>query len=350
MPMDHKKIKQLIFIALFAGGLGLAFPVFNIFSRQLSMDNHENRLLTTLPDVLSQPLGQLPDELNTFLADNSPFRYQLVVANAVLNYRVFGTVESDQVLMGKDGWLFYKDGPDAATPVANYQGLVRMNESRLAELAQNLQQLSDAFAENGGTLVVSFAPSKDLIYPEYMPDNYPVLSQVDLTRQVADYLGANTTVHISYVPEKLQQAKSIVPLYFKTDTHWNHAGALLALDDVLARADAENQRPQDYDFHENGTQTGDLANVAALYTLLPADTDYYPANYAPARDQRSVIVYGDSFSEYYMPYLNAMFDNAWRDSLSNLDSSTLAGCGADIVILEANERSFDTLCEVLEPR
>ena len=30
--------------------------------------------------------------------------------------------QSDQVLPGKDGWLFYKDGPDAAHPVANYQG------------------------------------------------------------------------------------------------------------------------------------------------------------------------------------------------------------------------------------
>lgn len=351
--MNGKKIKQYAFIALFAGGLGLAFPVFNVFSKQLSMDNHENRLLTSLPDVLTSPLGQLPSALNTFLADNSPFRYQLVIANANLNYDVFHTVESDQVLMGKDGWLFFKDGPDAATPVANYQGLVRMNDDQLAQLAQNLQSLADAYASRGGHLVISFAPSKDLIYPEYMPDNYPVLSDVDLTRQVADYLGAHTSLDISYVPEKLLAAKETtpsMPLFFKTDTHWNHAGALIALDDALARVGAETQRFVDYDFHENGTQSGDLANVSALYTRLPADMDYYPANYAPARDQRSVIVYGDSFSEYYMPYLNAQFDNVWRDALANLDRNTLPDCGADIVIIEANERSFETLCQVLEPK
>lgn len=349
--MNLKKIKQYAFIGLFVGGVSLAFPVFNVFSKQLSLDNHENRLLTTLPDVLASPLGKLPDALNTFLADNSPFRYQLVIANANLNYDVFHTVESDQVLMGKNDWLFFKDGPNAATPVANYQGLVRMNQDQLAQLAQNLQSLADAYAARGGQLVVSFAPSKDLIYREYMPEDYPVLTEVDLTRQVADYLADNTSLEISYVPEKLLEIKSqtSMPLFFKTDTHWNHAGALAALDDVLQRIGGETQRFVDYDFHVNGTQSGDLANVSALYTRLEADPDYYPTNYSPVRDRRSVIVYGDSFSEYYMPYLTSQFDNAWRDALANLDRNTLPDCGADIVIIEANERSFETLCEVLQP-
>ena len=226
-----------------------------------------------------------------------------------------------------------------------------MNQDQLAQLAQNLQSLADAYAARGGQLVISFAPSKDLIYREYMPEDYPVLSEVDLTRQVADYLADNTSLEISYVPEKLLEIKSqtSMPLFFKTDTHWNHAGALIALDDVLQRVGGEAQRFVDYDFHVNGTQSGDLANVSALYTRLEADQDYYPANYAPVRDRRSVIVYGDSFSEYYMPYLTAQFDNVWRDALANLDRNTLPDCGADIVIIEANERSFETLCEVLQP-
>ena len=38
-----------ILAALFCGTLGLSFLIFNIFSKQLSGDNHENRLLTGLP-------------------------------------------------------------------------------------------------------------------------------------------------------------------------------------------------------------------------------------------------------------------------------------------------------------
>lgn len=344
-----KKIKQGAFIALVVGGLGLAFPVFNVFSKQLSMDNHENRLLTSLPDVLHQPIGRLPDALNTFLADNSPFRYQLVLANANLNYRAFGTVESDQVLLGKEDWLFYKDGPNAATPVANYQGLARMDDAQLAEMAENLQSLADACASRGAQIVVSFAPSKDIIYGEYMPDAYPVLSDTDLTAQVAEYLRQHTSVDICYDTADFTANKQHCPLYFKTDTHWNHAGALIALNQVLDAAGVETSRFVDYDIRKEGVQTGDMANVAAIYNIFPQEDDYMPFNYSYPMDRRTVLVYGDSFSEYYMVYLGQRFDNAWRDALENLDRNSLPEAGADIIIIEANERSFDTLSRILTP-
>ena len=46
-----------ILAALFCGVLGLSFLIFNIFSKQLSGDNHENRLLTGLPQVLQSAPG-----------------------------------------------------------------------------------------------------------------------------------------------------------------------------------------------------------------------------------------------------------------------------------------------------
>lgn len=114
-----RKAVKIGFIGVFCAVIGLAFPVFNIFSKQLSMDSHENRLMTGLPQVLQSPLRELPRNLDNFLVDNSPFRYQFVLVNAGLDYALFGTSQSDQVLPGKDGWLFYKDDPNAAQPMAN---------------------------------------------------------------------------------------------------------------------------------------------------------------------------------------------------------------------------------------
>ena len=109
-----RKATKIGFIGVFCAVIGLAFPIFNIFSKQLSMDSHENRLMTGLPQVLHSPLRELPRNLDNFLVDNSPFRYQFVLVNAGLDYALFGTSQSDQVLPGKKGWLFYKDGPNAA--------------------------------------------------------------------------------------------------------------------------------------------------------------------------------------------------------------------------------------------
>ena len=166
-----RKATKIGFIAVFCAAVGLTFPVFNIFSKQLSMDSHENRLMTGLPQVLQSPLSQLPHSLDNFFVDNSPFRYQFVLLNAGIDYAVFGTSQSDQVLPGKDGWLFYKDGPTAAQPVANYQGLTDINDSPevLAQASAKLQILNDRLAENGCTLVLDLTPSKDRIYREYMP-------------------------------------------------------------------------------------------------------------------------------------------------------------------------------------
>ena len=146
-----RKAVKIGFIGVFCAVIGLAFPIFNIFSKQLSMDSHENRLMTGLPQVLHSPLRELPRNLDNFLVDNSPFRYQFVLVNAGLDYALFGTSQSDQVLPGKKGWLFYKDGPNAAQPMANYQGLTELNDSAevLAEASAGLQILNDRLAENG---------------------------------------------------------------------------------------------------------------------------------------------------------------------------------------------------------
>lgn len=193
----RKEIK-IGFIGVFCAVVGLAFPIFNIFSKQLSMDSHENRLLTGLPQVLHSPLRELPRNLDNFLVDNSPFRYQFVLVNAGLDYALFGTSQSDQVLPGKKGWLFYKDGPNAAQPMANYQGLTELNDSAevLAEASAGLQILNDRLAANGCTLVLDLTPSKDRIYQEYMPDGYPIVNEQNRTDLLAADLQSHTTVPV----------------------------------------------------------------------------------------------------------------------------------------------------------
>ena len=233
-----KKTAQTIFIVIFCAVLGLSFAVFNIFSKQLSMDSHENRLMTGLPQVLQSPVRELSKNLDNFFVDNSPFRYQFVLLNAGLDYKLFGTSQSDQVLPGKDGWLFYKDGPTAAQPVANYQGLTAIDDSdeTLAHASAALQILGDDLAENGCTLVLDLTPSKDRIYREYMPDGYPIVNEENRTDRMAAYLQSHTTVPVVWQYSTLRSQAKLYPdrlLYYKTDTHWNSVGALIGLDGIF---------------------------------------------------------------------------------------------------------------------
>lgn len=347
-------MRKKLWIVFFCAVLALPFPIFNLFSKQLSTDNHENRLLTTLPAVLQSPLREIPRKLDQFLVDNSPFRYQLVALDAALEYRCFGTSQSDQVLPGKDGWLFYKDGPDAARPVANYQGLDTLfdTEATLAQASAGLQRLADDLAESGCTLVLDLTPSKDRIYRAYMPDGYPIVNEENRTDRFAAYMASHTTVPVNWAYQPLCAAVKADPqrlLYFKTDTHWNHAGALLSLDGILGTLGMETRPFEEYTLVTGELHTGDMANVAALYTALPTEFDYvvqgYDTMFEP--DGRSIGVVGDSFSEYYMPYLRARFSNAWRLHINDIYPELAQTPDCDILILEVTERNLDQLIRVL---
>lgn len=350
-----RKAVKIAFIGVFCAVIGLSFPVFNVFSKRLSMDRHESRLATGLPQVLQSPLPQLPRNLDSFLVDNSPFRHQLVLVNAGLDYALFGTSQSDYVLPGRDGWLFYKDGPNAAQPMANYQGLTELNDSAetLAQASAGLQILSDRLAENGCTLVVDLTPSKDRIYREYMPEGYPIVNEENRTDLMAAYLQSHTTVPVVWRYDVLRSQARQNPdrlLYYKTDTHWNAVGALIGLDGIFEALDMPTLPPESYPVDTEGTTTGDMANVAALYASLPAEERYVVPGYARMfeKDSRAVRVIGDSFSEYYMPYLQARFTNSWREHIDTFTTDVAEHPGCDILILEFNERSLDKLLAILE--
>ena len=93
-----------------------------------------------------------------------------------------------------------------------------------------------------------------------------------------------------------------------------------------------------------------MANVAALYAVLPPEASYVVPGYDAMfeKDDRVVRVIGDSFSEYYMPYLEARFAACWNEHIDNFDPALVNDPSCDILILEFNERSLDTMLRILE--
>ncbi|MFR5907504.1 MAG: alginate O-acetyltransferase AlgX-related protein, partial [Gemmiger formicilis] len=196
-------------------------------------------------------------------------------------------------------------------------------------------------------------PSKDRIYREYMPDGYPIVNEENRTDLLAAYLQSHTTVPVVWRYDMLRsQARQNADrlLYYKTDTHWNAVGALIGLDGIFEALDMPTRPADSYPVEAGGTTTGDMANVAALYASLPAEETYVVPGYDRMfeKDSRTVRVIGDSFSEYYMPYLQARFTNSWREHIDTFTMDVAGHPGCDILILEFNERSLDKLLAILE--
>ena len=335
-----------VFVCVLALVLSLSFVLFNIFSKQLSMDNHENRFLTRFPAVLASKTGpEFIHNMNEFMIDSAPFRYKCVKLVNEWEYRIFKTTDSSQVILGKEGWMFLKDGPNSGTPLANYQGVLTYPQEEIELFSGGLEQRKNFYEKLGTTLTVVFAPCKPAVYGEFIPDCYPVINEENRTDTLADYVYRNTSVIMSYEKDRMRELKDDVQLYFPRDTHWNHAGALVALDKILLQLGLPVETDfEQYGFKEGDPQEMDLPNLCGLYDMFPLCTDRVAANYEYEKDPRSVLVIGDSYSQYFVPYLEKRFTSVqWEDVRSCSMDELVMSTQPDIVILEANERYMDAM-------
>ena len=145
------------------------------------------------------------------LGDHAAFRNQFMTLNAAFNYRLFGTVQSSEVLLGREEWLFYKNVSDSRS-LDDYQGLNPYSPAQLDQIAADLSALQQLLAQRGVQLVLLVAPNKEGVYSEYMPAGVP---QVGATKAqlLVQHLQENTSVPVVFPQAELGEAAGQVQVY-----------------------------------------------------------------------------------------------------------------------------------------
>ena len=103
----------------------------------------------------------LQNSLNSF-TERLFGRNKLISFNTELTSLLTGGtyMESTQVLLGKDNWLFYKTEMDGH-PLWDYMGINHFTEEELAAIADNLVNMRDGFKELGVDFYVTALPNKE---------------------------------------------------------------------------------------------------------------------------------------------------------------------------------------------
>ena len=114
-------------------------------------------------------------------------------------------MESTQVLLGKNNWLFYKTELDGH-PLWDYMGINHFTDDELAAIAANLVSMRDGFNALGVDFYVTALPNKEIIYEEYMPDTVARVDEVSRAEQLADYIWDNTDLVYVYPKQALLDA------------------------------------------------------------------------------------------------------------------------------------------------
>ena len=142
----------------------------------------------------------------------------------------------DEVVIGRDGWLFLGDKHQSSLSVDR-----RPQSARDLEVARQIGAAMAAWDAYGAArgvraVRVMFAPNKGTLYPERMPD---WAQPATTTGFDALFSGQAQAPFVDLRPAlRAASARSELPLYYPSDTHWNFLGASIAF-----RAFAESVAP-----------------------------------------------------------------------------------------------------------
>ncbi len=342
----------------------LSFPLYILLYEHLDTTNYENRDLVKLSDMTDVSLSGFPELFEDWIADNAPFRNQMMTLNAGIN-RALGTLDSSDVLLGKEEWLFLKDVSDSKS-LSDYQGITSYSEEEQAEFIASINSLKEVLNRQGTELIILFAPAKEGVYGEYMPSYIPVVGEQTRVDSLVEILRQSTDVPIIYPKDRLVEATDSVQVYYKYDTHWNNVGAYIAADEVFSVIgyDRPDEMPE-ISIDEGVIPPRDLANVSAFYRFADDDNYYtiatetatvkalsengYVTHYS-GTGANSMLFIRDSFGEMLAPYLAAPFGECVSIHGNALSAETLSAElsePVDYVVVEVAERFSDTLISKL---
>jgi len=162
-------------------------------------------------NVLEKQLDQKLPERTTLIAAANSVRFLLLRSGG------------DQVRVGRDGWLFFTDELRFHAEA----------KSHLTARADLLGAAASALERHDVKLVIALVPDKARVYPEHLAGGR--IPDYNRTRY-QDALGAlqQRNVNVVDLLKPLMLAAANGEVYYRSDTHWNQAGAQVAAEAIAS--------------------------------------------------------------------------------------------------------------------
>lgn len=138
-------------------------------------------------------------------------------------------IHNDSVIEGSDKWLFFM----LENSLEDYQGSNIFDQAQLEGYVADMQALQQSCDTVGKSLYFLIPPNKEQVYSEKMPD-ITVYDSYKREQRLVDYIHANTNLKVVYPLQELLAAKENCQVYFRTDTHWNYAGAFVGVQSLYS--------------------------------------------------------------------------------------------------------------------
>lgn len=343
----------LIIIALMVPFVGMSF--------WMTTKTTENKELSQWPQLIEDGKFNTDylEEAGTYFEEHMAFRLQMLTANSAIWGKIFHTSTTDQVIVGKDDWLYY------GGTVNDYTGRDLLSDRELYDVVYNLSLVQDFVEKNGSQFLLAVVPNKNTLYGDNMPYYYQKGTDSNLDR--LNKLLEQNNIHFIDLKKAFQNEEEV--LYFKRDSHWNNKGAVLAYNEMLDTLGKEHETYLNVPYEVRADHTGDIDEI--LYPLAAEKEEdfYYDKDwkYQYVNDvvdnmdawietvnpekEGFFLMYRDSFGESILPFLAEEYGNAYFSRLVPYNLGNVIEYHPDTVIIERVERkiaAFATEIPIME--
>lgn len=328
----------------------------------------ENEELRSLPEIKEN--GKLNinylEDMGDYFEDHSAYRQYMVSADSWIRTTLFHESNVENVIIGDDGWLFYKDTED------DYLGKNLLSDRSIENIVYNMSVVQDKVEEEDGIFIFTVAPNKNTLYEQGMPYTYSVKYSEESNLDRLNEMLALSDVNYADLYNEFEECDEV--LYLKKDSHWNNKGALLAYNSIMDCAGSEYEEHEDYNdctYSIRKDYTGDLNNMVYPQAAVPEENYYYDyetkyqymlngetqdvsAGTVSVEDAKiqtvnnsgngTLLMYRDSFGNTLLPFMaNEFSDGYFIKTVPYNIGMHMDEYNPDVVVIEKVERKIDEL-------
>jgi alginate O-acetyltransferase complex protein AlgJ len=211
-------------IALLLAAIGLP-PARMVFCLGRRPAGDDRRALARFPTLEWSGAGlrSLPQAVDRYFRDHFGFRDKLIDALAATRVRGLGVSSCPNVLLGRDGWMYYTKFPVGS----DYEQVRPFTDAELARWQGVLEQRQEWLAQRGCRYLLFVPPDKQTVYPEYLEPRWRARHASGRLEQLVQHLRRHSNVTLLDVRQPLRRASRRERTYCLRDSHWNLTGAFV---------------------------------------------------------------------------------------------------------------------------
>jgi len=375
---DMKKPSFYFLLLIILFMILLVLPSFFFFTGIVkNTRNFENRPMAKMPPspviihgdgyATYKEISGFSAGFENFINDQMPVRNLLFRLFRDIKVHLFNTSPlPDRVVIGKNGWFFIGNANSDA--ISEAKGLLRFTDFELSRCVDNLKAVNTSLRNKGTRFYFTIAPGKTTVYGKYLP----IISSKGPTKaQQLEEALRQTDVPFIHIKEH-PHLYSGLQLYYKTDSHWNKAGAFLAYQSIIEQIRKDFQDVlmlslNDFSIDSVLVKNRDLVKILQMevpeytYIFRPGfevtavkqmkkryhvpeaylfDKKNYETRFINRKEKYKVLVFGDSFMVDLFPFLVHSFGESICIR-GRIDKGIIDNEQPDLVIFETVERDID---------